>query len=145
MKQTLYLIRGIPGSGKTTLAKQLLEQGKAQRHFEADTFFTSPEGVYVYDKNKIKTAHFLCQRDTRQALLKGYSVVVANTFTMVHELTPYYDIADHAGVYLKIIRATGNYDNVHDVPREIVDMMRDRFQPVPSEVLDTEFFKCEVE
>ena len=145
MKQTLYLIRGIPGSGKTTLAKRLLEQGKAQRHFEADAFFTSPEGVYVYDKKKIKTAHFLCQRGTRQALFKGYSVVVANTFTMAYELAPYYDIADHTGVYLKIIRATGNYDNVHEVPREVVDMMRSRFQYFPSEVLDTEFFKCEIE
>lgn len=140
MKQALYLIRGIPGSGKTTIGKGLMDQGKVQRHFEADMFFTTTEGVYVYDRSKIKDAHLWCQKATLQALLEGFSVVVCNTFTMFKELTPYYDIAERTGVDLKIIRATGNWENVHNVPSEVVGAMITRFQPVPGEVVDVIFF-----
>ena len=50
--QELIIIRGIPGSGKTTMAKSY--QGYS--HYEADMFFMK-DGVYNFDRAKIKNAH----------------------------------------------------------------------------------------
>ncbi len=55
MENTLYIVRGIPGSGKSTFAKTLGGQ-----HYEADMFFIDENGVYNFDFTKIKDAHQWC-------------------------------------------------------------------------------------
>lgn len=122
----LVLIRGVPGSGKSTLAKQM----KGYQHFEADMFFTDESGVYKYDASRIKQAHEWCQNMTDSALQIGADVVVSNTFTRRFEIQPYFDMANRYGADLKIITATGNYKNVHGVPDEIIQKMRDRWEEV---------------
>lgn len=120
----LVLIRGVPGSGKSTLAKQM----KGYQHFEADMFFTDESGVYKYDASRIKQAHEWCQNMTDAALQIGADVVVSNTFTRRFEIQPYIDMANRYGAGLKIITATGDYKNVHGVPDEIIQKMRDRWE-----------------
>lgn len=122
----LVLIRGVPGSGKSTLAKQM----KGYQHFEADMFFTDESGVYKYDASRIKQSHEWCQNMTDAALQIGSDVVVSNTFTRRFEIQPYIDMANRYGADLKIITATGNYKNVHGVPDEIIQKMRDRWEEV---------------
>jgi tRNA uridine 5-carbamoylmethylation protein Kti12 len=51
----LYIVRGIPGSGKTTFAKSL-----NCPVFEADMFFVNSQGIYNFDYTKIKDAHAWC-------------------------------------------------------------------------------------
>jgi predicted kinase len=116
----IVLIRGVPGSGKTTKAKT--EYANHQL-VEADMFFET-DGVYKYDRNKIKDAHKWCQDTAEQWLEMGYDVVVANTFTRVWEMQPYLGM----GYPVKVIEATGNYGNAHGVPSEIVERMRERFE-----------------
>lgn len=54
---TLILIRGCPGSGKTTLAKKLVENSDSKtKHFEADQYFTDASGNYKWDGMKIGEA-----------------------------------------------------------------------------------------
>lgn len=137
--KTLYLIRGIPGSGKTTFARKLLEQGKVQRHFEADMFFIEKDGVYRYRKELIVQAHTWCQKQTLEALSQRHSVVVSNTFITINELMPYYNIATITGADVKVIRATGNFENQHNVPADIVSRMKQQYQAIPNEVLDSQF------
>lgn len=72
----LVLIRGLPGSGKTTMASVPAQVGYA--HFEADLFFIT-DGVYSYDASRIRDAHAWCQRKTREALASGRRVVVSNS------------------------------------------------------------------
>lgn len=50
----LVLIRGLPGSGKSTMAKVLALVG--YQHFEADMFFVR-DGTYCYDRSRIREAH----------------------------------------------------------------------------------------
>ena len=50
----LVLIRGLPGSGKSTIAKELAVTGF--EHFEADMFFPV-DGVYRYEASRIRHAH----------------------------------------------------------------------------------------
>lgn len=51
----LYLLRGIPGAGKSTLAKSL-----GGKHVEADMFHINKEGVYDWRPEHVKKAHEWC-------------------------------------------------------------------------------------
>lgn len=111
----LLLIRGLPGSGKSTKAKSMA----GYQHFEADMFFMV-SGVYVYDKEKIQEAHAWCLAQAKCALLKGENVVVANTFIKKWEMAPYFKL----GYPTRIEIAKGRYDNIHSVSLEAIERMR---------------------
>lgn len=121
----LILIRGLPGSGKSTIAKMYRRMGF--HHYEADMYFQGLFG-YNFDPTKLREAHEWCQKQTQNSLLRGYSVVVANTFTQLWELQPYLDMASDLGAEVEIIVATGNYRNIHGVPDEIIERMRERWE-----------------
>jgi hypothetical protein len=52
----LYLIRGIPGSGKSSLAKSL-----GGKHVEADMYHLDENGNYNWKPVDVKKAHEWCQ------------------------------------------------------------------------------------
>ena len=78
---TLYLIRGIPGSGKSTLGNFLAGSGTVFAAIEADDYFVK-DGLYVFDANKLHEAHHWCQTKVDKLLEFGYSVAVTNTSTI---------------------------------------------------------------
>ena len=127
----LYLVRGIPGSGKSTLANKI-----SKIVIEADDYFCH-NGKYVYDASKIKDAHNYCKmkcENTMRMMNDGAlseefdCIAVANTFTKKWEMKAYYDLAEKYGFTVVEIICRGNFQNVHDVPREKVQMMLDRFE-----------------
>lgn len=119
----LVLIRGIPGSGKSTMAKT---EYADHVHYEADQYFIR-DGVYRFNPKKLKEAHERCRELTLKSLQNGDKVVVSNTFTRVWEMQPYLDM----GFPVKVVTATGNYENVHNVPKEAVERMKLRFEKYP--------------
>lgn len=121
----IILIRGVPGSGKTTKAKK-----EYPNHvlYEADQFFTDHKGNYAFDPQKIQDAHKWCQAKAKRSLHAGKNVVVANTFTRVWEMKPYLMMASRLGCKVKVIEASGSFKNVHGVPEEKVKEMRERFE-----------------
>ncbi len=124
----LVLIRGLPGSGKSTMAKALARAGF--EHFEADTYHLNNEGDYCFDRAKAKAAHEWCQQETRKTLERGKQVVVSNTFTQLWEMAPYFDMAKALGIEPNVLEAKGNWQNVHDVPAEVMEHMRARWEPL---------------
>jgi len=123
----LLLIRGLPGSGKTTLAKKYAADGYV--HCEADQYFEAG-GEYRFDGSKLRAAHDDCLRRAIAAMDAGRPVVVANTFTRRWEMEPYLRAAKRRGVKVRIIEATGNWKNVHGVPEDAIERMRARWEPV---------------
>jgi predicted kinase len=123
----LVLIRGLPGSGKSTMAKHISLVGF--EHYEADMFFER-EGEYRYDANKIKDAHEWCQRETFKALANGQNVVVSNTFTRRFEMEPYFEMAKTFGIEPRIIEARGNWPNIHCVPEATIEKMLNRWEAI---------------
>jgi predicted kinase len=117
----LVLIRGLPGSGKTSLARELTHFG--YRHFEADQYF-EVGGYYRFDPARVPEAHRWCQRSTREALAAGRRVVVANTFTRIAELAPYWPMAAD----IEVLEALGTWPNVHGVPSDRLKAMSDRWE-----------------
>ena len=120
--KTLYIVRGVPGSGKSTFAKSL-----GGTHFETDTYFMV-DGEYKFDFTKLKEAHKWCQDKTREILEQNGTVIVSNTFTTKKELKPYFDMAREFGIVPVVYLAQNQFQNVHNVPADKLQAMRDRFQ-----------------
>jgi adenylate kinase family enzyme len=56
----LFLLRGLPGAGKSTLAKMLVGE-KDYCHKEADMYFMDPYGNYRFNTMELKDAHQWCK------------------------------------------------------------------------------------
>ena len=129
MKQ-LILLRGLPGSGKSTFAKSL-----GGIHIEADQYFMD-NGVYKFDASQIKNAHNYCQSQTRAWMshngeqIKTDKIIVSNTFTMEWEMDAYFEMAEEFGyqVFSLIVENRHEGVNVHDCPEDKIEQMRNRFE-----------------
>lgn len=120
----LILVRGIPGSGKSTFAKMICNQ-----HVEADMYFMQ-DGEYKFDASKINEAHAWCQNKTEEWMKKGYNVVVSNTFTQKWEMEFYYRLAkiyDYR-VHSIVVENRHGSINIHDCPKEKITQMKNRFE-----------------
>ena len=128
MTKTLILLRGLPGSGKSTVAKLF---GDDACHYEADMFFIRPDGEYRFDPIRIKDAHNWCRHKTMEAMKAGHpTVIVSNTFTQEWEMETYYELAkelDYQVVSLIVENRHGG-KNIHDCPEDKVEIMKNRFQ-----------------
>lgn len=125
--KTLLLVRGLPGSGKTTLATELA--GKDFPVFEADQYF-SKDGKYNFDMKKLSFAHGDCQKRTEEAMKNGIEkVFVSNTFTTEYEMSAYKELAKKYGYRLSTIIVENRHqsDSIHNVPAENLAKMRARF------------------
>lgn len=121
----LFLVRGLPGAGKSTFVKHL---GDCV-HLEADMYFLK-NGEYVFNKDELKDAHLWCQNSCYFALSFGKkNVVVSNTFTQEWEMKPYFEMAEKMGVEVTVL-VVENYHggkSIHDVPQQTMDAMEKRF------------------
>lgn len=131
-EQILYIVRGLPGAGKSTLSSTKIAPDTT---VSADDYFMHG-GKYVFDRNKLGEAHAYCQRRVEELLEDDHNVAVANTFTQRWEIEPYLKIADKAGAIVCIIDL---YDgglsdeqlaarNVHGVPLDVIAGMRKRYE-----------------
>ncbi len=128
MEKMLYLVRGVPGSGKSTFAKTLVK--KDYCHKEADMFFVDGEGNYKFEPSKIKDAHKWCQEEMDFLMRLEHSpVVVSNTFTQEWEMEPYFELAKKYGykVFSIVIENRHGNKNKHGVPEDKVEQMKNRF------------------
>lgn len=122
----LTLIRGIPGSGKSTIAKRLAKENFGI-HIETDMYFMI-DGEYEFDSSRIKEAHKWCQEKSENYIANGYNVYVSNTFTKKWEMEYYVKLAKEYNCNLDILEAKGNYGNIHNVPENVIQKMKERWE-----------------
>lgn len=124
----LYIIRGVPGSGKTTLAKKMIQAGMAEVHAEADMFMVDYHGNYEFNPARLKDCHQSCKNLVDAAMQVEKDVIVSNTFTRKWEMQDYLDMAEDNGYQVTVIVCQGEYANEHNVPDAKVVDMRNRFE-----------------
>ena len=121
----LFLLRGVPGAGKSTLAKSL-----GGMHIESDKYFMDGD-EYKFDPSKLKDAHAWCQNAVRVwAKNSVEKIVVSNTFTQEWEIDYYFELAKEYGyrVYSLIVENRHGNKDVHNVPEEKLLQMKQRFE-----------------
>jgi predicted kinase len=134
MSKLLVLLRGLPGSGKSSFAKHMWSDFVI---CEADQFFYDPEGNYNFDPSKLRDAHKYC-RDKVETFMSDNvknsqfypEIVVSNTFTREWEMDEYFKLAkkyNYQVVSLIVENRHGN-KNVHGVPDSKIEEMKNRFE-----------------
>ena len=129
----LILLRGLPGSGKTTLAKIILQLRSTDEPevLSADDFFEDKEGDYNFDATKLKEAHNYCQfRCSERMRQQKARIVVANTFTQEWEMDEYFKMAERYNyrIHTVIVENRHGNENVHGVPENKLQQMKNRFE-----------------
>lgn len=152
----MVLMRGLPGSGKSTAAKQIIDatvKGNYNNHiFSTDDFFMTRNG-YRFIKDKLNDAHLWNQKRVKKELLKGTSpIIVDNTNTQIWEMQMYVINASENGYILHVVEPLSSWavnpsklasKNIHGVPLDNITKMLYRYEQglTPTSLLN--FFKCQ--
>ncbi len=130
--KTLFIMQGAPGSGKSTVARELARAFVAAS-YSTDEFHIEEDRVYRFKPEKAAEFHKRNQARCRQALENGWNVVIDNTAIHRWEARPYVEMAVELGVTVVFVRCTGRFDNDHGVPKERVERMRDEMEELSVE------------
>lgn len=118
--KTLYIIRGLPGSGKSTLGALLAPGAR----FEADDYFML-SGEYVFEPAELAEAHEYCRLSVKMAMSKGVkSIAVCNVFAKFDHMRPYMTMAARFDYSVHVIECQSNFGSVHEVPEHTIQRMR---------------------
>ena len=122
-KITLYAIRGLPGSGKTSFAKSL-----NLNFYEADQYFEKFNNN-KFDHKLLKKAHRYCYDLVKKELLNRNSVIVSNTMTTDDEVLEYQNLANELDIKFISIILENRHDGIstHNVPKASIEKMKKRF------------------
>ena len=121
----LFLIRGLPGAGKTEFAEDICDIV-----ISADDYFTDLNGVTNFIPMQLKEAHASCEERTEAVMERGEDVAVANTFTRDWEMKTYFELAEKYGyrVYSIVVENRHGGKSIHDVADSTIKKMRNRFR-----------------
>ncbi|HOG38300.1 MAG TPA: hypothetical protein PLD95_02395 [bacterium] len=126
MEKTLILVRGLPGSGKTTFSELF---GKTNICSNDD--YHMVKGKYEWKKEKEALARFECQKKCERLMTTNTpTIVVANTLTTSDEMSPYYILADKYNYRVFSVIVENRHDGIslHNVPNDTIQEMRNRFE-----------------
>ncbi len=143
MKKKVKILRGLPGSGKSTwiqnyLAPLLNQCEKVDFAIcSADDFFMV-NGEYKFDPREISNAHRACYKMFVNSVVEGIETIfVDNTNTQLWEITPYIQFAEMMDYEVEIIEIRISPSvcfgrNVHGVPEHQIMKMAANWQnPLP--------------
>jgi predicted kinase len=130
MSKRLIILRGVPGSGKSSYQRRNYPGATVA---SADHFFATVNG-YRFDARRLSEAHATCFRCAIDAVQSGANlVVIDNTAITAAEAAPYVLLGQAYGYDVQVITLLVDADiaaprNVHGVPAETVQRMAERLQ-----------------
>ena len=124
----LILLRGLPGSGKTTIAQFIEGRKVCADDCWAWDYTTDPRGFTV---DELRRAHLRCRTKVKNWMTEGApKIIVHNTLTTEKELSDYEALAKEHGyrVHRLVVEGHHGSPSVHNVPEEVMLRMKDRFE-----------------
>ena len=145
--RNVIILRGASGSGKSTKAAQLISIsqsiGEEAIIISADDYFVR-EGLYIFDRAKLKEAMKLCHLQLKEALEEGFdTIIIDNTNTTEIEVRIFKEIVKKynkkSDVNYRIIEElVGTIDfedaekywqrNIHGVPLKVIQQQIKRLK-----------------
>ncbi len=106
----VVIMSGLPGCGKSTMARKMVDDERSMNRtvvvLSADDYHMV-DGEYKFDPRKAGEAHKYCLSNFAH-LLFGINqpslIIVDNTNTTAHEISPYYRVAEALGWDVSITR-----------------------------------------
>ena len=127
----IFVLRGIPGSGKSTLTKEIVSKDGGAIVCSADDHFMK-DGVYSFNPVELPQAHGACQRRFIAACQAAEPdvIIVDNTNLSVAEFAGYVNFGQAFGHDVEIITlmvdpAIAAARNIHGVPADRVNKMHE--------------------
>jgi predicted kinase len=132
---TIVIMQGAQGSGKSHMAAILRRlMGLHTVIISTDHYFTDmATGAYNFDPSKLGQYHKFTQEWCQRLLDSGRDIIVDNCNSCQWEAKPYVAMAVAAGYSIEFVRCDGRYPNVHGVPDDKVQMVRDRMETLTVE------------
>lgn len=119
----IKILRGLPGSGKSTWA----EKQSGAIIVSTDRFMVDDSGNYEFKREKLPEVHLRCYR-VLDIYLRIYTdkqlILVDNTNLSIAEIAPYYALGEEYEHNVTILEFSGGYQNVHGVPPETLEVMK---------------------
>lgn len=137
MKLKLTVIRGLPGSGKTTLGKILASDFGAE-YLDNDMWFGNQYERWSRELNKYAVGW--CKGLAARTLFRGDSVIVANTFTKLAYIDEYYEMALAFNARFEVLEPTTRWKfdpeechrrTLHGVPLDHIKAMLNNWETIP--------------
>lgn len=132
--RTLIIMRGLPGSGKSTYVKENFPDAVV---CSADSFFLNEDGEYIFVNWKLQQAHQHCFRTFIDAVTSdAETIVIDNTNICRWEYENYVFMAEKFGYRIRKIRMNfAESDiplfgkrNIHGVPELKINQMFEGFE-----------------
>ncbi|NWY13147.1 N4BP2 protein, partial [Aphelocoma coerulescens] len=135
--QVLVLLRGVPGSGKSYLARNLLEDNPGGIILSTDDYFYK-HGQYHYDPDCLGEAHDWNRKRAKEAFEMRISpIIIDNTNIQAWEMKPYVTLAQQFK-YKVMFREPDTWwkfkpkelerRNIHGVSKEKIIRMLERYE-----------------
>src|SRR5690606_28515224 len=131
----VYILRGVPGSGKSTFVNKTLEELKKDHGnrflsaaiASADDYFIRCDGTYDWNPKLLKNAHEVCRLKFERALENDVEVVFVDNTNIKEEHYQKYVTTAENYQYDVEVKVVGDYNklenidvyfqrNVHGVP-----------------------------
>ncbi|NXT77228.1 N4BP2 protein, partial [Zapornia atra] len=135
--EVLVLLRGVPGSGKSYLARILLEDNPGGIILSTDDYFYK-HGQYHYDPDCLGEAHDWNRKRAKEAFEMRISpIIIDNTNIQAWEMKPYVTLAQRFS-YKVMFREPDTWwkfkpkelerRNIHGVSKEKIKRMLERYE-----------------
>ena len=125
--RTLFIVRGHPGSGKSSVGI-LLAPGAcyaADDWFNIQAYANHETYAEAWDAALLTDAHQWCRDRVTEAMVCSMPrISVTNIFRKKAEIRIFREIAEKHGYRVTVIRCENDFENVHDVPSKTVALIK---------------------